>query len=184
MGHHSKKKNQGTPPPVSPQPNMNNLGQLFNNIDVNSMSNMLNNIDVNQVMSMLSKSFVPPITAPPQNTNSSNTVKNEGSTPLNYPNMNLFSSIPGFAPVPPQQNLDPVLPPNDPTVLVLNSIKPFLPPDKCLIIDNMIQLLGIKAVIDKIFPPAAQVKNSENTKSNSEENKTDDKTSNDNKETK
>lgn len=177
MGHHSKKKNQGTPPPVPPQPNMNNLGQLFNNIDVNSMSNMLNNIDVNQVMSMLSKSFIPPTAAPPQSADPLNTGKSEGSNSLNNPNMNLFN----FIPVPPQQNLNPILPSNDPTVMVLNSLKPFLPPDKCMIIDNMIQLIGIKSVMDKIFPPTTQVKKSEDTKANQEENKADDKTSSDNK---
>lgn len=169
MGHHSKKKNQGSPQQAPAQPNMNNLGQLFNNIDINSMSSMLNNIDINQVMSMLSKGFVPPTTAPPPSNDSSSTAKSDGSDTIKNPNMNIFNSIP----TPPQGDFNPVLPTNDPAVMVLNSLKPFLPPDKCMIIDNMIQLLGIKTVIDKIFPPSAQAKNNEKPKSNIEESKVD-----------
>lgn len=56
----------------------------------------------------------------------------------------------------PNTALSHILPPNDPTVMILNSLKPLLPPDKCVIIDNMIQIYGIKKVIDKIFPPSIQ----------------------------
>lgn len=151
MGHKSKKRSEGVPPPPPPPFNMNNLGQLFNNVDVNSMSNMLNNMDLNQVMSMFSKSFNPSQNNPQEATPPPNT---EDANPLNNP----------------KPNLDPVLPPNDPTVLVLNSLKPFLPPDKCIIIDNMIQLIGIKSVMDTLFPPA-QVKVKENPQAKKEEEK-------------
>lgn len=136
MGHKSKKRKQSTPPPY-PQMDVNSMGQLFNNIDVNSMSNILGNIDINQIISMLSNTTQ--ANAVPQN-QVPNEKENEGSNP------NLQNSTP--------QN--PVLPSNDPTVMVLNSIKPFLPPDKSKIIDDLIQLIGIKVVIDKVFPPLFQ----------------------------
>lgn len=174
MGHHRKKSAQNPPQPA-PNPffDINKMGQLLNNVDINSMSNTLNNMDVNQIMSVLSKAFaqpnastantpnnagsstsnVPPADTP--NNTSNNAPGSEYSNPLkafNIPNINQMNT----SPEPP---LNPVLPPNDPTVMILNSLKPFLPPDKCTIIDNMIQIYGIKTVIDKIFPPSAQASN-------------------------
>jgi hypothetical protein len=167
MGHHSKKNAQATQttqtaqsmPPYAPSFDINGIGQLLNNIDVNSMANMMKNIDINQVMSMMSKTIAPQPNAAPANT-PDNTANNTGSSSTdNTPktgNINPFNmfNIPGFNAVPIQpQPLNPILPSNDPTVMVLNSLKPFLPPDKCKVIDDIIQLLGIKLVIDKVFPP-------------------------------
>jgi hypothetical protein len=154
MGHHSKKNNQAAAAPQ--QFDLNTVGQMLSNVDVNAMSNMLNSIDMNQVMSVLQKSFTPPANpiptpAMPQKESSTN---EQPSGALNTGNFNfpfpMFSQSPS-----PQPQLNPVLPSNEPVVLILNSLKPFLPPDKCLIIDDLVKLLGIKAVVDAIFPPAA-----------------------------
>lgn len=188
MGHHSKKKSKNTqtsaPNPVPNLPfDINNIGKLLNNVDINSMSNALNSMDLNQVMSVLSKAFTPPVNTSPDNA-SGNAVNNIPNPPpsdktdsdsntinqteyfnplksFNIPNINQMNTSS-------QTPLSHILPPNDPTVMILNSLKPFLPPDKCIIVDNMIQIYGIKRVIDKIFPPSAGV-NSYNTKNTTEE---------------
>lgn len=190
MGHRNKKATQNIPTPAPNPPfDINNMGQLLNNVDINSMSNMLSNMDINQVISVLSKAFTPPINTSPGNVpsntgnstpngssadipnNSSNNTSNDAPK-AEYLNPLKAFNIPDFNPanksIP--SPLSPVLPPNDPTVMILNSLKPFLPSDKCKVIDNMIQVYGIKTVIDKIFPPSAQI-NSFKEKNNSVENK-------------
>lgn len=182
MGHHNKKSAQNPPQPA-PNPffDINKMGQLLNNVDINSMSNTLNNMDINQIMSVLSKAFAQP------NTSTANTPNNAGNSTSNVPPADTPNNTSGNGPgaeysnplkafnipnfnqtnTPPEPPLNHVLPPNDPTVMILNSLKPFLPPDKCTIIDNMIQIYGIKTVIDKIFPPSVQA-NSPNVKNNSD----------------
>jgi hypothetical protein len=166
-----------------PVPNLpfdiNAIGQLLNNVDINSMSNTLKNMDINQVVSILSKAL-----NPSTNASVNNIPSNAGNSSPNVPPNNIPNNAPNTAPnntpvteysnplkdfnIPDfnqmnktstQSPLNPVLPPNDPTVMILNSLKPFLPPDKCKVIDNMIQVYGIKTVIDKIFPPSVQTNN-------------------------
>lgn len=160
MGHKSKKKKQSTPPPY-PQMDMNNMGQPFNNIDISSMSNILNNMDINQIVSMLSNTFTNQTNAVPNPASEVN-VKNEGNNPFNLQNSTPQNT---------QPNPNPLLQPNDPIVMVLNSIKPLLPPDKSKIIDDFIQLIGIKMVIDKVFPPLFQGNNIKEATAKAPENK-------------
>jgi hypothetical protein len=153
MGHHSKKNNRNLP--ATPPMDMNSLGQLLNNVDINAMSTMLNGIDVNQVISMLTNAFVPPTVSPSQESISEKEdvqpeVSSESSKTFNISEVFQSFSSEGISK---QPVLNPVLPPNDPIVIVLNSLKPFLPSDKSGVIDDMIKLLGIKLVIDSIFPP-------------------------------
>lgn len=186
MGHHSKKNTQNTPTPMpNPLLDINKMGQILNNIDINSMSNTLNNMDINQVMSVLSKAFTPQTNASsginPNNAGNSipnvspadipNNTSNSSPAAEFFNSLNAFN-IPNTNPIntPAQPPFSPVLPANDPTVMILNSLKPFLPPDKCTIIDNMIQLYGIKTVIDKIFPPSIPT-NNVNVKNNTDVNK-------------
>lgn len=183
MGHRNKKTTQNpTIPGPNPPFDINNMGQLLNNIDINSMSNSLNNIDINQVMSILSKAFTPTTNSSPGNitpnvpnndpsNDASNNTSNDVPITENFNPLKTFS-MPNFNTMnsPTQSTLSPVLPPNDPTVMILNSLKPFLPSDKHIIVDNMIQIYGIKTVIDKIFPPSVQTNNF-NAKNNSKGNK-------------
>ncbi len=156
MGHHSKKssKVQPIPTPID----INSMGQLLNNVDINTMSNMLNSIDINQVMSMLSNAFVPPVPPAVDTVKDNEEIKND--SPLESPKAINISDIfqdlsKGMGSKQPAVN--PVLSPNDPVVIVLSSLKPFLAPDKSTIIDDMIKLLGIKAVVDSIFPPGQAI---------------------------
>lgn len=148
MGHKSKKNRQITPPPY-PQMDIGSIGQAFNNIDINSISNMLNNMDINQIVSMLSNTLTNQTNTSPPSPASEVKVKNEEGSLFNSNLQNLTSQN-----LQPESN--PLLPPNDPIVMVLNSIKPLLPPDKSKIIDDFTQLIGIKIIIDKIFPPLYQ----------------------------
>ncbi len=197
MGHHNKKATQNTTTSAPNPPfDINHMGQLLNNVDINSMSNMLNNMDINQVISILSKAFTQPI-----NTLSNNVPSDTGNSTSNVPPtdipsnssintsndaqkseyfnplkaFNVADSNPANKSIP--SPLSPVLPLNDPTVMILNSLKPFLPSDKCKVIDNMIQVYGIKTVIDKIFPPSAQI-NSFQEKNNANENKSEEQPNN------
>lgn len=142
MGHSHRRNTQ--PQPVNPQQGVppidfGALSRMMGNIDVSAMANMLNGIDLNQVMSLLSNP------APAQNQESEQKIeKTENSENIAQ---NLFASI-----AQPQSPVAPELSPEDPTYIVLNSLKPFLPQDKCTLIDDMIKLLGIKSVIDSIFP--------------------------------
>jgi hypothetical protein len=144
MGHSSKKSNQSLP--ANQALDLNALGQIMQNIDVSAMANMLNGIDMNQVMSMLS-GVVP---QPGQQNTSEAEVSKEAQVLRDIP----FPEPPSpVEPVNPGPNaLNPQLPPNDPIVIILNSLKPFLPQEKCKVIDDMIMLLGIKTVIDSVFP--------------------------------
>lgn len=190
MGHRNKKNTQNTQAPAPNPPfDINNMSKLFNNIDVTSMSNTLNNMDINQVMSILSKAFTPPINASPGNVSNNAGNSTSNAPPADTPN-NASSSAPAaeyFNPLKAfnipninpmntssQTPISPILPPNDPTVMILNSLKPFLPPDKCTVLDNMIQIYGIKTVIDKIFPPSIQT-NSFNAKNTSDGSKSEEK---------
>lgn len=183
MGHRSKKNTQSMQSTPIPAPNLpfdiNAIGQLLNNVDINSMSNTLKNMDINQVVSILSKALTPSTNSsannipgnagnstpnvPPINTPNNVSSTESKNTPVTeYPNSLKAFNIPDLNQMNKssvQQPLNPVLPPNDPTVMILNSLKPFLPPDKCIVIDNMIQVFGIKTVIDKIFPPSVQMNN-------------------------
>lgn len=151
MGHHSKKgsKTQPVPAPID----INSMGQLLNNVDVNSMANMMSSIDINQIISMLSNAFVP--AAPPvlENVTANEEINNTTSTesPKEINISDIFQKFTSEG-TQKQPVLNPVLPPNDPVVIVLSSLKPFLASDKSTVIDDMIKLLGIKAVIDSIFP--------------------------------
>lgn len=153
MGHHSKKNNQAAA--AAPTIDINSLGRLLNNVDINAMSNMLNSMDINQIMSLLSNAFVSPPASPSKENISSvsetkNDVTSDSSKTINV--SDIFQSFKTPDGSPQQPVLNPTLPPNDPVVIVLNSLKPFLTPDKSIIIDDMIKLLGIKSVIDTIFP--------------------------------
>lgn len=164
MGHHSKKNNQAAA--AAPTIDINSLGRLLNNVDINAMSNMLNGMDINQIMSLLSNAFVsPPASPSKENINSVNETKNDipSDSPKTINVSDIFKSFKTPEGSPTQPVLDPTLPPNDPVVIVLNSLKPFLPPDKSVIVDDMIKLLGIKSVIDTIFPNG-QVRSSKTDK--------------------
>lgn len=157
MGHSSRKSNQSIPSPQGLD--FNALGQIMKNIDVSAMANMLNSIDINQVMSMLSGAggMVP---AAASSEEAAQIKVEETTRSDSAPNQTYSIPIPASTePINLNPNptfINPVLPPNDPIALVLNSIKPFLPQDKCKIIDDMISLLGIKLVIDSIFPAKIQ----------------------------
>jgi hypothetical protein len=153
MGHSSRKSNQSAP---SPQGfDLNALGQIMNNIDVSAMTNMLNNIDISQIMSMMNN-----VNGPVPIENNLKEASSKGFEQSSNPETAspVFNTVP-IEPIKFNPNPEPVtpqLPPNDPIVMVLNSLKPFLPKDKCKIIDDMITLLGIKVVVDSIFPPKLQ----------------------------
>ena len=153
MGHHSKKNNRNVP--ATPPVDMNSLGQLLNNVDINSMSTMLNGIDVNQVISMLSNALVPPTgNSSQESINAKEDVHPETSS-VPSKTLDISEIFQSFTSEKTLKHpiLNPVLPPNDPIVIVLNSLRPFLPSDKSGVVDDMIKLLGIKLVIDSIFPP-------------------------------
>lgn len=170
MGHHKKNtQNAPTPPPYPPF-DFNNISKVLNNVDINSMSNTLNNMDLNQVMSVLSKAFTPSMNTSPGTVSNNLGSSTQNAVPADMPSSSpaeeYFNPLRAFnIPDNNQTNtsaqppLSPELPPNDPTVMILNSLKPLLPPDKCTIIDNMIKIYGIKTVIDKIFPPSVQTIN-------------------------
>lgn len=141
MGHKRKKNIQPQAPQNPPQPiNLDAIGKIMENIDVSAMANMLNSIDINQIMSLLSNNNpIPNINLNPLDNRGEEQQNIAAGNPLPIPST--------------QAPIIPELPQNDPTFVILNSLKPFLPEDKCKIIDDMIKLLGIKSVIDSIFPP-------------------------------
>lgn len=157
MGHHSKRnKFTANSPPPYPNP----LGQFFNGLDINSMSNMLNSIDINKLVSLLSNPNSKPTGAASEvNTAeaSSNTSTPKPPSPQSEASIqpNIADLLKDFQreAMPKEGNYAPELPPDDPVVIVLNGIKPLLPLDKVEIVDSFIKLLGIKKVIDSIFPP-------------------------------
>lgn len=175
MGHRSKKNIQGDPVPGPNSPfDINNIGRLLNNVDINSMSNTLHNMDLNQVLSVLSKAFTPQSGTPPgsPSPNAGNSASNASTADIKGNNTYMASASEYFNPfkdfnIPDSSQINAtsktplshILPPNDPTVMILNSLKPLIPSDKSIIIDNMIQIYGIKMVIDKIFPPSVQTNN-------------------------
>jgi hypothetical protein len=111
----------------APMPDLNAIGKLLGNVDMSALSGLLNNIDINQVMSMM---------APLMN---SNTAPN--FAPNVAPNGGPLPAAPLFPAI------------NDPRVAVLNSIKPFLPPHRITIIDQIIKFLGVVVTINSLMPP-------------------------------
>lgn len=130
MGHHYKKKNHNTS--IS-EVDLNSQSQTLNNITPSDLSKVMKNIDINKIISMMSNAFLPLYNA--EENKSSNSE-------------DIISQHPSLSSDITEQTQYSPLSPCDPSIVILNSLKPFLPEDKCRIIDGMLHALGIKSVID------------------------------------
>lgn len=172
MGHHRKKNSQKdyrpepmqNPNPPSPFGNIDigAISNLIGNLDLSKLSNMLGNIDMSQVSSMLSKMNQNPqgnVQSPPEGSNNNinnnplnNINPNDLNSMLKNIDMNQVSSM--ISQITGGQGgslLDMGKPkPNDYRIGVLNSLKPFLPEDKCSMIDEIVKYLTLKTAIDKV----------------------------------
>lgn len=155
MGHHHKDKKD-----KSNDYNQYNQYQSTNqspnipmNFDLSSLLGMLNNIDINQISSILSQ-----LTGKNSNEikNSMDDLSKGNSQPisemLKNVDMNQVSSMLSSMGINPQDISLPNNKKGDIRVEVLNSLKPFLPEDKCKMIDDIINFLRLKGVLDKAVP--------------------------------
>ncbi|WP_143287239.1 hypothetical protein [Caloramator quimbayensis] len=157
MGHHHKSKkespNQNQQYNQYPNANQNNMPNLPMNFDLSSLLGMLNNVDINQLSSMLSNltgKNSSDIKQSVENLTKGN--PQSISEMLNNVDMNQVSSMLQSMGINPQDISMPSNKKGDIRVEVLNSLKPFLPEDKCKMIDDIINFLRLKGVLDKATP--------------------------------
>jgi hypothetical protein len=150
------------PVPQIPGLDINALGKMLGGMNISGLSNMLSGVNIAQLLPLamqmmgglgglkgLGASAPPPQSAAFGPQSPGPIPQGFGQLPVQQEPASLFPTIPG-----------PYV--NDPRVLVLNTMKPFLPADKCRIID---MVLGVMAVIftvnsvlpKRIIPPVAPV---------------------------
>jgi hypothetical protein len=148
--------------PAAPGFDIGALGKMLGGMNLPALANMLGGINMNQLLPMLSginmNQLIPVMSkmigggllgGVPQ--------AQPGPFPIGNPappvaNTGLVQQIPGqpaaagfFPPIP-----EPYI--SDPRVVVLNTMKPFLPPDKCRIIDGVLGVLSVIFTINAVLP--------------------------------
>lgn len=175
MAHNHKNRNSMRPEQAQ-NPYQNQPPNPLGNFDLSSILGMLNNLDMNQVSSMLSQLGIKPGNL--NNSNQSNNTNNKQEQEENYDSSSGSNSLSSSAPqlsdilnnidmnqvqsMLSNMGINPNLGEgkstsshkgNDNRIEVLNSLKPFLPEDKCKMIDEIINFLSLKGAIDKAVPP-------------------------------
>jgi hypothetical protein len=152
--------------PVNPGFDMNSIGKLLGNVDISALSNMLQGVDLTQLAPMVTQ--LAPMVSKMLGSNPglgallSNMT---GGLPVAGQAINP-GVIPGAVPapvggVPAFAFPEPFL--RDPRYVVLSTLKPFLPQDKCFLIDQILRFVSVFVTIGAflprrpIVPPAAPV---------------------------
>ncbi|EYE89027.1 hypothetical protein Q428_05015 [Fervidicella metallireducens AeB] len=137
MGHHHHRRKD--------RMDSNNNDNSINNMDVSSIPNLINNNNLNQALNSLGGT---------NNQSIQNLLKGV--------DVNQISSLLSQLNLSPQYEGN-VLSDNDPRREILNSLKSFLPENRCRIIDEIINLYSLKTVIDNAIPQNQNKKPSNNT---------------------
>ncbi|QCX33070.1 hypothetical protein FDN13_04725 [Caloramator sp. E03] len=155
MGHHHKDKKDKSNQydQYNQYPNANQSPNIPTNFDISSLLGMLNNIDINQLSSMLSQLTGKNSNDIKDSMESLSKGNNQAiADMLKNVDVNQISSMLSSMGINPQDFSFPSNKKGDIRVEVLNSLKPFLPEDKCKMIDDIINFLRLKGVLDKAVP--------------------------------
>lgn len=135
----------------SPSFDLNSLTKMLGNINIPALANILGSININEILPLITKMMSGGLAggAPNPGLPVNNPVfpaQSQAVVPQGY------GQIPGQpAPFDPMTIIPkPYL--QDPRVVVLNTMKPFLPPDKCTIIDSILGILGVIFTVNSVLP--------------------------------
>lgn len=144
-------KMTNNPVPQIPGLDMNSIGKMLGGMNLPALSNMLSGVNIAQLIPLATQIMggMKALAPAPAQQNPGFGIQNPGVFPQQYGQVSQAES--GMFPAIPAPYA------NDPRVLVLNTMKPFLPPDKCMIIDRIIGIMAVIFTISSVLPhrPAA-----------------------------
>lgn len=155
------------PTPQIPGLDINALGKMLGGMNLSGLSNMLGGMNLSGLSNMLSGVNITQLL--PLVTQMMGGMKGLTSAAAPLIQNQGFGIQPhaaapqGFGQLPVQQGPASLFPPipepylNDPRVLVLNIMKPFLPPDKVRILDSIIGVMAVIFTVNTVLPKRSSI---------------------------
>jgi hypothetical protein len=139
-------KMTNNPIPQIPGLDMNSLTKMLGGMNLPALSNMLSGVNIAQLLPLATQIMggMKNLAPAPQNPGFGG--QNPGIIPQGYGQFPVQQAAPSLFPPIPQPYV------NDPRVLVLNTMKPFLPADKCRIIDSILGVMAVIFTINSVLP--------------------------------
>ncbi|TDT58438.1 hypothetical protein [Fonticella tunisiensis] len=137
---------QNNQTPAIPGFDLNAMGKLLGGMNLSSLASALNGININQLIPlipMVTKMFGNASSGPAANPGYQSS--NPGIFPQPYGQVQNPGVPSPFLPIP-----EPYL--QDPRFVVLNTMKPLLPPDKIRIVDSIMGILAVILTINSVLP--------------------------------